>query len=419
MKLSRGQNKNAGLALTDFAGRQAFTTIFGDLVTGRKMDDVSFQFQYNNSTNDLNIQTPTGTGEQSNADSKMKVSSGASVGDQTVFSKDSIRYRPGHEAYAHFTARFVGAEVGVEHFAGIGNAMDRVCFGTKDGVFGAWFQEGGNAAVFTPQSDFNTDKLDGTGDTGFEIDITKMNIYYPVYGWLGDAPLIWAIYGGYELGWIIAHVQDQVNTIEEPHLQNPSLPMVFQTTRASGSGEAFLETSSCRAGAIAGGFEDNASTRRFGTFILNIDATQATTGDATHLVSIKSKDTFQGKTNHVKVKVDFINSINNVNKDVVFEAYPTAALIALNPSFDPGYVDIDADNSVMQEGKSQDAFAINLETDGIDPLDIGIVKQNDLRVNPDVKGFVMYAGNEISFVIVDPAIGTGEVSIQIDWDELF
>lgn len=249
--------------------------------------------------------------------------------------------------------------------------------------------------------------------------MTKMNIFYPIYGWLGIAPIFWLVYGGAQLGWIVAHIQDQVNTLDEPHLQNPSLPMVCETIRTSGTGEAFIETSSWRAGSVAGRDEENASNRRFGAFRLNVDAFQATTGDATHLVSIKSKPTFQGKENHVKVVVDFIVSINNVNKDVVFEAYPTAALIALNPSFVPGYADVSADNSVMQEGKSQDAFAINLDTTGLVPLDIGVVKQNDLRVNPDVKGFNIYPSDEITFVIAEPASGAGEVSIQIDWDELF
>lgn len=419
MNLSRGQNKNHGLALTDIAGRQSFSTIFGELITGARLDDVSVQYQYNNSTSDLDIQAPTGTGEQTNANSMMRVNSGADIGSQTVFSKDSIRYRPGHEAYAQFTARFVGAETGVEQFIGIGNGMDRATFGTKDGEFGAWFQEGGNAAVFIPQSTFNVDKLDGSGETGFLIDPTKLNIFYPIYGWLGSAPIWWLVYGGNELGWIVAHVQDQINSLEEPHLQNPSLPMVCEVTRTSGTGEAFIETSSWRAGSVAGIEEENASTRRFGTFALDIDSTQPTTGDATHLVSVKSKSTFQGKTNHVKVVIDFIVSINNVNKDVVFEAYSTADLIGLNPSFDPGFVDVNSDNSVMQEGKSQDAFAVNLETTGLTRLDIGVVKQNDLRVNPDVKGFNIYPSDEITFVIAEPATGTGTVSIQLDWDELF
>lgn len=423
MDISRGQNKNSGLALTDMAGKQALATVFGEAISGMRTDDVSVQFQYNNSTNDLDIQTPTGTGGQSNAKSMMRVTSGSGIGSQIVFSKDAIRYRPGHEAYAQYTARFVGARIGVRHLIGIGNDDDSVCFGTKDSVFGSWFQEGGNARIFTPQTSFNVDTLDGTGgennESGFKIDITKENIFMPTYGWLGSAPIFWMIYGGATLGWIVAHIQDDVNTLEEPHLQNPSLPMACETTCTSGTGETFIETSSWRAGSVAGIEVHNASTRRFGAVVLDIDATQATTGDATHLISVKSKAAFQSHDNHVKVIIDFINSVNTVNKDVIFEAYATSDLEGLNGSFVPGFVDINSANSVMQIGKSQDAAAINLETTGLIPLDIGLISANSSRVNDKVKGFSIHAGDEITFVIAKPATGTGDVSLQLGWDELF
>lgn len=423
MSGARGQNDSYGLALTDFAGRQALASVFGEAITGERVDDVSVQFQYNNSTNDLVIGAPTGTGGQSNANSMMRVTSGAGVGGQTVFSMDAIRYRPGHEAFSQYTARFFGSRVGVNQFAGIGNNEDRVCFGTKDGVFGSWFKEGGNDSIFTPQSSFSEDVLDGTGGkdnpSGFKIDITKEIIFMPIYGWLGIAPIFWMLYAGHELGWIVAHIQDETNASEEPHLQNPSLPMVCETICTAGTGEAYVETSSWRAGTVAGRETNNASTRRFGTFAIDIDATQATTGDSTHMFSLKSKTTFQGKSNHVKAIVDFIISTNNVNKDVIFKAYRTSDLISLNGAFDPGYVDVNSDNSVMQVGKSQDAVAINLDTTGLTAVDFGLIKKDNLRVNANVKGLSIYMGNELTFVITKPSSGTGTVSLQADWDELF
>ena len=59
---TRGMNGRFGSALVDFAGRQSYNTIFGEQVVGSRIDDINIQFQYNNSTNDLVIATPTGTG---------------------------------------------------------------------------------------------------------------------------------------------------------------------------------------------------------------------------------------------------------------------------------------------------------------------------------------------------------------------
>lgn len=421
----RGQNGQFGGALTDIVGRQAFATIFGELVTASKIDDVSVQFQYNNSDNDLVINAPSGTGYQSNVDSKLRVGTGAGGGGQTVFSRDSIRYRPGHEAYSQFTARFDGADVGVNQMIGIGNGMDRICFGTKDGILGRWFQEGGNAPIFTPRTDFKGDTLDGTGEdsnpSGFDWQADKTIVFYPVYGWLGIAPIIWIVYGGFELGWIVADWQDETNISEKPHLQNPTLPMVCESIRTAGSGDAFIETSSWRAGSVAGRDEDNASDRGFSGWALNYDASQ-TLDVHRHLFTLRSKSSFQGKTNHVRAKVEILRSISAANKDTVIAAVPTAIIRAKDPVFaaalDADYTDVNTGSSIMELSDLNTTISASLSKPEI--ADIVVLPALDTAFNLDVKRFSIYPTGEITFIqLSDGTAINGTISQQVNWIEEF
>ena len=312
-------------------------TLFGDAVVGSKIDDISIKFQYNNSPADI-IEGLTGTGVTSNADAMAQVSTGAGVATAFLVSKDLIRYRPGHEVSAHMTFIMDGAGVGVAHFIGIGDDQDRIGFGTKDGVTGVWFWEAGNK-TFKPQSEFNIDRIDGTGSSKFDIDITKMNILNVSYGWLGIAPMIIQIYAGFEKGWVVCHVFDFTNLQAEPHLKHPSLPICIDVERTSGSGAATTRSSSWRAGVVAG-IDAGADIRTF-DYVAKEIAVAANT--PTCVLSIKSRDLFKGKHNHVTSLPIQLDIVTDGAKPVVIQGVFDPTYAAL-----PIYTETDPDSSVSE-----------------------------------------------------------------------
>ena len=421
----RGMNGPFGQGLKDFAGRQGYMTVFGEQVIGSREDDVSVQFQYNNSTNDLKIFAPTGTGGQSNINSMMRVTAGTGVGDQTVESLNSTRYRPGHELMAQFSGRFVGLETNVNHYIGMGDAEDRVAFGTQDGVFGAWFREGGNE-TFTPQTDFSIDTIDGSkgkgNQTGFTIIPGNENVFMISYGWLGVTPIFYYVYGGFDLGWVLAHVEDPTNALTEPHLDNPSLPMFTQVVRSSGTGvDAFIETGSWRAGVVSGAVEQNSSDRWSPFFNVDV-AVSSTANIATHVISLRSKSTFQSKTNHVKTIVRLISVASAHNKDLIVATVPTSVLRTLDAVFavalDAAYVDVDPNNSVMENAKLPLTVNITGLLDS-DIVDVLLVKTNGVAENQNVLGTNIYPEGETSLIVLPSTTGSGSVSVQGRFVEQF
>ena len=92
------------IVLTDGVDTQNFVFPFGEQLSAEKRDDVLVQFQYNYLDTHYDVRPPkiTGDGEVAVLDSMAHASS-ASVGEATLTSRDSIRYRPGHSGFVDFT----------------------------------------------------------------------------------------------------------------------------------------------------------------------------------------------------------------------------------------------------------------------------------------------------------------------------
>ncbi|WP_292485585.1 hypothetical protein, partial [Methanohalobium sp.] len=79
---------------------------FGDVVVGSRQDNVSLQFQYNISPDDVSTSN-TNSGSVFQQNSMAQVSTGTdSSATAQLESHRGLRYLPGHEGYCYFTASF-------------------------------------------------------------------------------------------------------------------------------------------------------------------------------------------------------------------------------------------------------------------------------------------------------------------------
>jgi len=396
--------------LKDFEGKAAHNTVFGELTTGERVDDISVQLQYSLSAFDFADPAGdlTGTGSVIHSGSEGFVSSGVGVGTAKLVTKDSLRYRPGHEFLSMFTSTFTTGEPNTFQHHGLLNDTDGYYIGYDEADFSVFRL---NDSVETPihQSAFNKDKLDGTGDSGFTLDPTKKNFYKISGGWLGIAPCFFSVYTGAENGWVVFHIIDLVNSQVGPIIQNPSLPITFECGRTSGTGaDLRVATSSMRAGVVGESDEDNNSNRRFGDFILNFTVAA---GTITHLMALKPRATYHGKSNHVRSVVEIIVSTNQTNKDLVFKAYAPSSITLSTPLI---YSDFNTEESVIQISKTAATI-----TELSPATDVAVVLANNFRDNIEVKGFNLYNGDEAIFAVETGPGGGGDVSLQLNWRDEF
>jgi len=104
------------------------------------------------------------------------------------------------------------------------------------------------------QSDWNTDKLDGTGQNQFILDMTKHNLYWIDFAWLGIGAVRFGVFGE-DGSRIVAHTVQNANQHLAPYMSSPRLPIRYEvenTTIQPMSSEFFA---SCCAVKIEGEFQ--------------------------------------------------------------------------------------------------------------------------------------------------------------------
>ena len=80
-----------------------------------------------------------------------------------------------------------------------------------------------------PQSSFNIDKLDGTGPSGYNADLTKMQMFYIDYTWYGAGAVRWGI-RGIDGDIIYVHKMPNNNVNQEAYMRSGNLPARYEVS---------------------------------------------------------------------------------------------------------------------------------------------------------------------------------------------
>lgn len=81
----------------------------------------------------------------------------------------------------------------------------------------------------TPQSQWNLDRMDGTGPSGFTVDLSKMQMYYMDYSWYGAGFIRWGFRTG-DGNVIYCHKQINNNVNQEAYMRSGNLPGRYEVT---------------------------------------------------------------------------------------------------------------------------------------------------------------------------------------------
>jgi hypothetical protein len=136
------------------------------------------------------------------------------------------------------------------------------------------------------RSDWNGDKLDGTGASGLTLDITKAQIFWMDIEWLG----VGSVRTGFIINgqYIVCHTFHHANLIASTYITTASLPVRYEiTNKAATSGSKTLKQI-CSSVVSEGGYELRGLQQAVGT---TITAPKALTTAGTHypVVSIRLK----------------------------------------------------------------------------------------------------------------------------------
>jgi len=150
-----------------------------------------------------------------------------------------------------------------------------------------------------PQSQWNRDKCDGTGDSGFNLDITKTQLAFIDFQWLGVGRVRCGFAHDGQL--ITAHEFFHSNNLDKVYISNPNLPVRCEIRNTGvGIGASFDQI--CSSVMSEGGYIESGID--FAYTMTSTRTTPTPAGTELPLIAIRLKNSFQGYPNRISVKLN-------------------------------------------------------------------------------------------------------------------
>jgi hypothetical protein len=215
-------------------------------------------------------------------------------------------YMPGKSQLIKSTFNFYAATAGVRKRTGYFDANNGIFFeqtGTGELAFNIRTYVTGSVDDSTnrvTQANWNIDKCDGTGKSGFNLDITKTQIFFTDFQWLGVGRVRCGFVHDGKL--VIAHEYYNSNNKPTVYMSNPNLPIRCEIENVNGSSAAYMDQI-CSTVVAEGGYIETGQDWAAGNDVLRSVA--GATGIP--VFALRLKNTFKTYENRMTVRLSNIN----------------------------------------------------------------------------------------------------------------
>ena len=311
--------------------------------------------------------------------------------------------------------------------------LEQVGLSTSDGINAGigtynWvirtFTSGIATETRIPRSQWNKDKCDGTGASGFNADFTKTQLAFIDFQWLGVGRVRCGFAHDGKL--ITAHEFLHSNNNPKVYISNPNLPVRCEIRNtAVGVGASFDQI--CSTVASEGGYVESGID--FAYTMTTTRTTPIPAGTEFPLVAIRLKNTFRGYPNRISVRLNNI-SIHCETNSVIYtivklpsSAYiGNAGTLTWTSASDNSGVEVCVDATTYSDG---DQFASGYVPSGasqnsLSPVASGALtaaKKNIIVQNLNSDNSEIYA--IIVRTITTTGNATASVAAALQWREIY
>jgi len=226
-----------------------------------------FNSSLQNSINDTEWETFTsGTGsttylaEQSAALLNVGTASGNRCLRQTY---RTFQYQTGTGSQALMTGVLGTTQSGTSSRMGMYDDFNGLYYEVKDGVFGVVVRRtlstGNTEEIRIDQSNFNIDKMDGTGRSMYNIDLTKAQIFSIDFAWLGVGRVRFSIWTGN--CFCEAHEFKYNNVLDSAYMGKGDLPLRYEIVNTAATAATSNMKQICSSVFIEGGTNESGYSR--------------------------------------------------------------------------------------------------------------------------------------------------------------
>ncbi len=272
---------------------------FGDLVTAPITPLIQMDWVYGiNTQTGVSTVANGGTADTSNGRLRLQTST-ATNGSAIFRSRRPARYRPGQGIIARFTPVFTTGVADSTQLMGPGTDTDGYFFGYNGTAKGILHRNPyGSPATDTwiPQTDWNGDKCDGSGASGFNWNPTYGTPAMVRYPFLGYGDISFWLQDTTTARWILCHTIRYANTTAALQLGNPSL---FFYSQVLNSGNNTNLTAYCGSvGFFLCGERAFVSSPRWAA-----DNNKSGITAETNILSLRNATTYNGVTNRALIRL--------------------------------------------------------------------------------------------------------------------
>lgn len=352
--------------------------------------------------NELAVGAATAT-HQANQSCVAFATSAASGDKLTRSSKKLTLYTPGTSILAFFTGVFGVGAVGSTQRIGIFNANNGVFYEQKDGVMGMVIRSNTSGTPVNnriDQSDWNMDKMDGSGSSGVVLDFTKTQIMVMDLEWLGVGRVRCGFV--HEGKFHISHEFYHNNQLSTVYMKSAILPITYEVENTAAS-TALSDFRQICSSVIVEGQETVSKIPRAVNNRVTARSTTTTTGIP--IISLKLQTSVVGQTMLRPSSTD-VMAIGN--RDHLFELHYGGTLESASWNNVPGFgmVDIAATHVTGSTVISSIYTAATVRSDLVDIFKDLLWLSGDLVGNGDV------------FSVVARSIGGGGSALaSINYEE--
>lgn len=175
------------------------------------------------------------------------------------------------------------------------------------------------------QSEWNKDRLIGQDPSGYTLDITKTQLFFTDFEWLG----VGRVRCGFSLGGknIVCHEFYNSNSLPTVYMSNPNLPVrceVRNTGTQVGAGGSFTQI--CATVMSEGGYSESGREFSHATELRPVGI-----GSTIPIVSIRLKNNFKGYPNRATIKLEDV-SVISVGSNIKYEVVKLRSSVGINPT---------------------------------------------------------------------------------------
>lgn len=373
---------------------------YGDLRNVALSPQVQISWAYNVNT-DIVTPTELNGGTVSQGDAMIVLQTGTDPAGSAEFSSIAyIKHRVGMGTLIRLSALFDIGLVDSEQIFGAGDDENDFSLRFKDTIFGINIRQN-SVDSFTPQTDFNIDKLDGKkgvlNPSGMLLDHTKLNTFEALLQ--GSGNQIFFIENPENGRFTAIHRIKYSNNNIVPVVFNSSFPLFARVINSGNTSNITMKISSM------GGFIEGENVK---TGVLNSfdNKKSVLSGVETVLFSIRNRLIHAGKKNRVLIFIFAISVGNDANKLSTFRIYKNSTLTGAN------FIDINTNNSVAQTDVDG---VISIFGKRLFPIEVG--KDSGASAATSDLELEMIPGDIFTLTIVPGA--TNDASGAFTWKENF